>query len=704
MEYWTSLLPHIVVTLMVVGVLLFGAISVLDAQRRTEGMPKWQYLLKETANLTADRDKLHADIGILKAELGELNITKADLEIIKEQVQLEAAKLESVQDRYQNLASQRAEIEEVESQLTKILTDRATAIQEKSDAEARLSELRPEIDLLSIRQTQLTEELSVGSAKLDQLNSNLYGVQAELDSASRKLDSDRRDLSVIQEETRRLSELLSDVRHQHDGLSVEIASLEGDRTRVQAQIESANGSLAELNERRNQISGDVGRLSSERDGISQALRAEQADLAEVKGQVDSLRNQRDSLKGEVNQLNAALASLRGKFKPPTEEDEKDNDSLSDLLQVPDILLAATKSISFPSEEKALAMVSEYLVDQGLDFSPRLLHAFHTALKISDISPITVLAGISGTGKSELPRQYAQAIGIPFLQLAVQPRCDSPQDLFGFYNYMEQRYKPTELIRAMIHMDEANWGARAEPYRDHIALVLLDEMNLARVEYYFSEFLSRLEVRRDRDDLPAANIDLDLGHLTGGRRNKVYPVRRLLFVGTMNEDESTQSLSDKVVDRANVMRFPRPAKLASGQAKVRNHDASNFLPFSVWRSWHRGDTLPAQVDDWLITLNGYLEELGRPFGHRMGRAIRAYVSNHPETRQGRTEIAMADQLEMRLFPKLRGIDPQADNNSRALDSFESFITTTLKDEPLLKAFAKARNRDLFLWGGVDRSRP
>src|SRR5665213_1232222 len=94
-----------------------------------------------------------------------------------------------------------------------------------------------------------------------------------------------------------------------------------------------------------------------------------------------------------------------------------------------------------------------------------------------------------------------------------------------YNYMEKKYKPTELVRLMVHLDTKNWPEEAKPYADHMALVLLDEMNLARVEYYFSEFLSRLEVRPFADigseaELEAAEIELDLG-LSSPKR--IYPV-------------------------------------------------------------------------------------------------------------------------------------------------------------------------------------
>src|SRR3546814_6253098 len=89
------------------------------------------------------------------------------------------------------------------------------------------------------------------------------------------------------------------------------------------------------------------------------------------------------------------------------------------------------------------------------------------------------------------------------------------------------------------------------------MVLLDEMNLARVEYYFSEFLSRLEGRPLDDgaasdaDRRASEIDIDVSRK--GQTKRVLAGQNVLFVGTMNEDESTLALSDKVLDRANVLR-------------------------------------------------------------------------------------------------------------------------------------------------------
>ena len=183
------------------------------------------------------------------------------------------------------------------------------------------------------------------------------------------------------------------------------------------------------------------------------------------------------------------------------------DSLSayaDLLEKEPACLSKeelTQEREAQDEFDALEQFKTDLRTEGLVFPSRVINAFHTSLKCDDINPITVLAGVSGTGKTLLPMRYAEMMGMHRLVIAVQPRWDSPQDMFGFYNYLEKEYKATELSRSLIRMDKYNYRGNqfsmldSDWAKDRLLLVLLDEMNLARTEYYFSEFLSRLELRR-----------------------------------------------------------------------------------------------------------------------------------------------------------------------------------------------------------------
>ena len=321
-----------------------------------------------------------------------------------------------------------------------------------------------------------------------------------------------------------------------------------------------------------------------------------------------------------------------------------------------------------------------------------------------------MAGISGTGKTELPRRYAEALGMHFLLMAVQPRWDSPQDMFGFYNFIERRYKATELAQALVRMDRWNHADKAE-YADRMLLVLLDEMNLARIEYYFSEFLSKLEIRRSINpdnpgDRSKAEISLDVGpRMEGQSVPRLYVHENVLFVGTMNEDESTQTLSAKVIDRANVLRFGRPEKMISDLPKI-TQISNEYLPVSVWEDWKKpNDFLEprahSEIEAWIEELNNGLDDIGRPFGYRVNQAIFSYVANYPAVNtQNNHRFAFADQLEQRILPKMRGLD--IDQNRACFITIRDVIEK-LEDDELVDAFDKAMDKNdiLFSWYGVTR---
>jgi 5-methylcytosine-specific restriction endonuclease McrBC GTP-binding regulatory subunit McrB len=309
------------------------------------------------------------------------------------------------------------------------------------------------------------------------------------------------------------------------------------------------------------------------------------------------------------------------------------------------------------------------------------------------------------------------MGIHFLLVAVQPRWDSPQDLFGFYNYLEKRYKATELARALVQFElfnQGNWDlpedAEIDDRSDRMLLVLLDEMNLARTEYYFSEFLSKLETRRmveeaNNQNRARAEIELDMGNLLkGGKSLRLYPGRNVLFVGTMNEDESTQALSDKVIDRASVLRFWRPKKTNPDIAQTQQRAPINGLTFEKWKKdWCRPitdlESHASDVDTWIEQLNNALTRIGRPFAFRVDRAIRSYVANYPRWVTNWHKRAMADQIEQRIFPKLRGVEPDlAQDALRAIGE----VIEQLDDDALRTAFnAGWQNQATFLFRGVVR---
>jgi outer membrane murein-binding lipoprotein Lpp len=431
-------------------------------------------------------------------------------------------------------------------------------------------------------------------------------------------------------------------------------------------------------------------------------------------EVDRLKSDETVLKSSIKSLEVLAKQLNKQLDAQDGDTAANEEKYRDLwypVPFPDLSPVAGS----PNEQQLLKNTADYIKGQNLYFPQRVLYAFHTALKIGDISPLVVLAGISGTGKSELPRRYAEGMGLHFVILAVQPRWDSPQDLFGFYNYLEKRYKATELARAMVQFElynrtlwplPTNWDHSRS---DRVLLVLLDEMNLARVEYYFSEFLSRLETRRginqeNKKERAKAEIALEMGSLRKGEEPiRLFPGHNILFTGTMNEDETTQALSDKVLDRACVMRFGRPKRITEEINAPKKNPSENGLTLDQWNSWLNGKLSSSdknQINTWINELNDAMDEIHRPFAYRVSLAIQSYVANYPDWVPNRIKIAMADQIEQRIMPKLRGIELADAGGS--IHKIQSIIEYC-EDQNLLNAFKQgSSNQQVFIWRGIDRT--
>ena len=313
----------------------------------------------------------------------------------------------------------------------------------------------------------------------------------------------------------------------------------------------------------------------------------------------------------------------------------------------------------------LRKISEKTKNFGLVFPERILYAFHTALKCAEISPLTVLAGVSGTGKSELPRLYAHFGGLNFLPLPVQPNWDSQEAMLGFFNSIDNRFDAQDVLRLLVQTQ------KDETLQKAMTLILLDEMNLANVELYFSDFLSKLESRRGLSDDNVPSIGVKIG--SGLEDYAIKLGRNVLWAGTMNQDETTKTLSDKVLDRGNIINFPSPKKLKS-RATHELAAPADLLPRSVWKDWVKKDALfvpDVEANAEIVrkyktiveNINEELGKTGRALGHRVWQSIETYMANYPtvmaQTDEAKTrkelDKAFQDQLVQKIMPKLRGIE-------------------------------------------------
>jgi uncharacterized coiled-coil DUF342 family protein len=582
-------------------------------------------------------------------------------------------------------AELRTKINEI-ARADKLIADGKAAEEWLSKEGTRMEALRAAIEEQKQRLQDATENAQKRQEELNNLTQQVADKNVDLKNATER--KDKLDIEAAQQESK-------------------IQALDVSITEKAHKITELSATIEKLLERRGELEADINDLERRLESLREKLNEAKKELNQVTGETGDLRTKVAVLEGQANVARGVLAEAD---KTREMNKERWNDLDRRLVTNP-------ANVGRVDEGKFLQQFTTLLKEHGFVFNERHLRAFHTGLKCADISPLVVLAGISGTGKSLLPELYAAALGMNFLPVAVQPRWDSPQDLFGFYNYMEGRYKATELSRLLWQFDHYN-NPTANRFNEDMKLpmnlILLDEMNLARVEYYFSDLLSKLEIRHglNPDDVESrkkAEIELESNASASNEQTRrLFVSLNNLFIGTMNEDETTQTLSDKVIDRANVIRFGRPQQLAAEPDKKAFLAACNGnrkISFASWKSWCEDDMIHNDVQNLkniMSEMNEAMAKVGRPFGHRVDQAIKKYVGCYPGY-PGEFNDALADQIEMKILPKLNGLDRQDDKFNEVINTLEGVIAG-VNDRELLYAFTQASKEaadSFFKWRGVMR---
>ncbi len=283
-----------------------------------------------------------------------------------------------------------------------------------------------------------------------------------------------------------------------------------------------------------------------------------------------------------------------------------------------------------AEEPPIDAIVERIRGRGLTLSERIIRAYHIALRTR---PLVILPGVSGTGKTRLTRLYADALvgehlapgqeNERYLLVAVQPDWHSARDLLGYYNAITGKYHPTPFLRFLQR-------AAADPTARYF--VCLDEMNLARPEYYLAPILSAMETDDRLIDLgaPATTVETVTGEVLP---NPLRLPQNVVIIGTVNVDESAHALSDKLLDRANVI-------------ELTDVDLEGFRA-----------AYPGAINDavWsvIVQVHSIVARAGQPFGYRVLSEMLRYI----EQSHGilTPQQALDFQIKQKVLPKLRGDD-------------------------------------------------
>ncbi len=336
------------------------------------------------------------------------------------------------------------------------------------------------------------------------------------------------------------------------------------------------------------------------------------------------------------------------------EQEKDMDKYEEAQRI-------LKTIQPDYSEPSFTEISQSVRSKGLRIAERTLRRYHLALKTRKF---VILSGISGTGKTWLTKAYADAVEAKYLPVPVAPNWTTNEDLLGYLNPItDEEYYYTDFSRFLEEAEKESKQAQEEKRTPKPYHLVLDEMNLARVEYYFAKFLSAMEVRMREGE---AKIEL-------APDKQVSLPPNLYFIGTVNMDETTQGFAEKVYDRAQLI-----------ELEVSSEDLDEHLGEVPYREilmniWHCVHPVA-------------------PFAFRVLDEIKTYVEEAEKLKEAESseklddvwKEALDEQLLQKILPKLKGADERV---GEALNAFveiaenEGFELSNAKAAAMLETFNK-----------------
>lgn len=401
-----------------------------------------------------------------------------------------------------------------------------------------------------------------------------------------------------------------------------------------------------------------------------------------------------------------------------EVEKKDVEYGTNQEEVLDFIETETKQKVEELIEIDTSQKTDELIIQSMDYHSQKRNLFynkkdfvniHTALKCNSL---VILSGLSGTGKSAIVDIYARALGINnttspdesrMLFIPVRPSWNDDSDLLGYVDLVHMVYRASDsgfvdfLVRA-----------QKEENKDKLFIVCFDEMNLARVEHYFSQFLSLLERPTNQRQLQLYDKQYS-GRLYNSAE---YPYQikigdNVKFVGTVNIDESTYHFSDKVLDRANVIQLDvlnystMWEKTKYGSLVNINWSMDDYKALIVTNS----DENMQRVHQLLWDIHTLLHEASSKYGvgPRIVKSIDMYLWNLPKTNIG--DFSFADgidlQIAQRVLTKVRGPENQlgdilnSTSEKNIIQIFDAY--KELSDFNVCREIVKQKQKELESYG-------
>lgn len=317
---------------------------------------------------------------------------------------------------------------------------------------------------------------------------------------------------------------------------------------------------------------------------------------------------------------------------------------------------------FMTDKKKLEIIKNYISSQGFTFDDGLIENYYLSLKSK---PFVILAGTSGTGKTRLVRLFAEAIGATaqngrYKLVPVRPDWSDSSDLFGHVD-LNGKFIPGAII---------DFVKKAELDIKNPYFLCLDEMNLARVEYYLSDILSVIETREIvdgqviTDPLVSENY-YGADSKAAGKYGTLRIPENLYIIGTVNMDETTFPFSRKVLDRANTIEFSTvdlSADFYAGDATPALQLDNYFMKseYVFFNQCNAHAQLVKDVCSHLQKLNKILEPANAHVGYRVRDEVVFYMINNADAELLEANEAFDNEIMQKILPRIQGSSASVKN--------------------------------------------